>query len=93
MTPEDGDVSGDSWTALMIAVSMTLAEMDYSPPEQRTSTMFLQRVDELLRESFQLQRFPALTLDEEQDALRLAQAMRRSVESTLDSIRSEYGEP
>ena len=91
MIPENGDVSGDSWTALMIAVSMTLAEMDYSPPELRTSAMFLQRVDELLKES--AQRFPSLSLDEEQDALRLAQAMRRVVQSTLDSIRSDYGNP
>ena len=91
MVPENGDISGDSWTALMVAVSLTLAEMDYSPPEQRTAAMFLQRMDELLKESFQ--RFVSLTSAEEQDALRLAQAMRRSVQSARDSIRSDHGDP
>ena len=91
MVLENDDASGGSWTALMAAVAFTLAEMDYSPPERRTAAMFLQRMDELLKDSFQ--HFQALTLDEEQDALRLAQAMRRTVQSVRDSIRSEYGDP
>ena len=69
----------------------TLSEMDYSPPEMRTASKFLQRMDELLAESFQLQRFPSLTLDAEEHALRLAQAMRNSVQSARDSIRSDCG--
>ena len=87
------DMSDDAWTALMVAIALTLSEMDYSPPEMRTASKFLQRMDELLAESFQLQRFPSLTLDGEEHALRLAQAMRNSVQSARDSIRSDYGEP
>ncbi len=90
---ETNDISGNSWTALMIVIALTLAEMDYSPPERRTSSMVLQRIFELLNESFQNQRFPVLTLDEEQDALRLAEVVQNQVQSTLDSIRSEQGDP
>ena len=96
MTPETDhldDMSDDAWTALMVAIAFTLSEMDYSPPEMRTASKFLQRMDELLAESFQLQRFPSLTLDAEEHALRLAQAMRNSVQSARDSIRSDCGEP
>ena len=80
------EASGDAWTALMVAVSFTLAELDYSPHELRVAGMVLDRIDELLEEA--LQKNPALTLTDCEYARRLAKALRRSVRRAQDSIET-----
>ena len=90
MEPQHDDISGATWTALMMAIGFTLAAMDYSPPELRTTRMFLQRVEELLEESFQ--RFPILGPEEKQDARRLAQTLRNQVQSASDTICSDFSQ-
>ena len=80
-------------TRLSAMRSSLLHSLSFDAKPTRTGRMFLQRMDELLDESFQRQRFESLTVDEEQDALRLARIFRDQVQSERDSIRSEYGEP
>ena len=67
------------WKVVMTAVLLEVAGLDTIVPEQRTTDMFLRRVEERVRRDF-LARLEALTLVDEAQARLLTQHLRWNVQ-------------
>ena len=87
---EGNDTHDSSWAAIMTCVAFSLAEMDYSPPDARTTDMFLSRMEELLRSPEMLD---TLSVEDFLAASDLVQTLRRQVHERSEAIRSDHGDP
>ena len=68
-----------AWKVLMTAVMLEVAGLDTVVPEQRTTEMFLRRVEERVHRDF-LARLEVLTLADEAQARLLTQQLRWNVQ-------------
>ena len=90
LEPISGDYSGNAWQAVFVAIGMALSELDFSPPERKTSEDLLHAIGEIL--AGHPTAVPETTERDYEDAQSIFGMLAWQVRDHVETIRREQNQ-